>query len=194
MKHRDFKTKTYHQEEKYSYSRLIDSNPCRWILSINCFLSSFQTALTQCFAMTRKTRTWERCQTRFNNDGRHPTSACVVFSERSRPLQKLLSNVLIRQDKEQKTHRVKSFNFNTINTLLGILLNTSNTEIRTPSFCTTAYRMASRSISVCFVMSIILDARSKPPSCSSSQLSFSAIRPVIAASKIGYYNQVQTSP
>ena len=93
-----------------------------------------------------------------------------------------------------KTHLVKSFSFNTINTLLGSLLRTSNTEMSTPSFCTTALRIASLSSSVCFARSIMLDPRLKLLLSCVSGLSVNVTRPVIATSKTEYCHKGNKHP
>lgn len=121
-----------------------------------------------------------------------------------------------RGGQRTKHYRVRSFSFNTIKTLLGTRRRTSNTETRRPSRLTTACLMASISSSVCGATSSILDALRQEGlvSSSSSHVPLSAVRPfkqrpqsarihpierhipVMAASKIGYFNAglVRTNP
>ena len=78
-----------------------------------------------------------------------------------------------------------------MSTRRGTLRRTSKTDRRRPSFCTTAFRIASISSSDCADRSMMLPPREKfPPLDGSSFGSFQepsrAARPVIAASKTGY--------
>ena len=108
---------------------------------------------------------------------------------RERMIQVPKRTILFNLDQGRRpAHLVKSFNFSTINTLLGTLRRTSKTEMSNPSRLTTASLIASISSIVWGSMSIIPEARWKVLSeCSSSHVPSNAARPVIAASNTGYW-------